>query len=193
MKNILLLTAILVVAFTVNAFATIGSEGDEGQNATETQGIQVAVPILFFLNWGNDDGLNPSTPLVFTPDETEILSGTYSEVLSPTNNLDWASNRDGTKLTVGAPQWTAPGVGNSPRLSVYDNMQGVGGGDNAYHVLINGANVSQGTFDLISASDGADGLPYESETVYFKADSVDYTVDPGTYSTTVTFTLNHTP
>jgi hypothetical protein len=192
MTRILFLTAVLIAAFSVNAFAAYGGEGNENQNATETQAINCDVPIIFFLNWGNDDTTTNSL-ITFTPSEQEILDGTYTETITAPNSLDWASNRDGTKLTVGSSNWTAPGTGNSPRLEVYDNMYGVGSGDDLYHTLINHANIAAVTFDLIDAGNGADGLPYESKTVFFKADQVDYTVDPGTYSTTVTFTLNHTP
>jgi len=171
MKKILLLTAILVVAFTVNAFAT-------GHSATQSGDVTVTIPDIFHLNVtaGN---LTQS----FTVTEADVLSGT-DQTISNAFTLQAQSNINSTNLDAARTAFTPV----SPTPPSAD-------GDFSLSTNLWGGNPTLGTAipDLGSVTIKTGGWTNgvnDTSVFGYKIGNISVADDPGTYKTTVTFTLS---
>jgi hypothetical protein len=169
MKKILLLTAILVVAFTVNAFATL----DEGTPTTETGTATVVIPGVFHLD--KTGTLNIS----FSPDESNIAADNTPDPASA-GTVFVTSNYNNTNLVVGRSAWS-PNTGEfTLKTTSWDGNNG------DYDLTI----PDSGTVTFKSGG-WSNGTPTVSRSVEYRLRGLDFTDDPGTYTSTVTFTLSH--
>jgi len=169
MKKIVLLTAILVMAFTVNAFAA--------HSTTQTGDVTVTIPDIFHLTVTGG-----SLTQSFTVLEADVLTGT-DQTMSNAFTLTAQSNINSTNLTAGRTAFapvspTPPSADGNFTLSTNlwdDNPTLTTAIPDIGSVTIKTGGWSNGVNDSIFG---------------YKLSGISVADDPGTYKTTVTFTLS---
>ena len=167
MKRLLALTLILTVALVGYALAT-----DEPNNTTATQSVSVAVDGVFWLGWQDTPADNIGEPVDFFLEEADLFpAGNGPKYATYTDVLSARSNYDDVDLTVNWGGWSAAGFGGTLAISY--------NGGATY-------NVFPGSYSIVSSpNDYVDG----DWDIHYKLDGYGPTDEPGTYTTTVTFTL----
>jgi len=177
MKKIILLTAILVVAFTVNAFA---DHGNAPSPDTEQATVTTTINGIFAL-----EATTALSDPSFTPTEAQILSGASLPAGGgyTTNNgvLTMYSNYNDTTLDVIRDDWASVGDGEGEFTLKVLNTAAAG-------VTIPNSDQFESPALLGSWSDGVNGATL---TIRYQLSGISVSDDPDTYSTTVTYSLSH--
>jgi len=178
MKRILILTAIMVAAFAVNAFAA------ESNPTSENSVVTVTIPVVFQLN------VVGSIDASISPTEAQIIAG--SPVSSTTTgNLQVRSNYNQTTLTASAtnfaPVSPTPGT-RAIVVSLDTNAYDSAGASTVINTnLINNGSPT-GAQNVFSA--GASGFNGNLGLITYTVSNLDVGDDQGTFSSTVTYTLS---
>jgi len=171
MKKIILLTAILVVAFSVNAFAA--------HSTTQGGVVSATIPDIFHLTV---TGGNMTQS--FTVSEADVLSGT-DQTISNAFTLTAQSNVNSTNLsalrTAFAPVLPTPGTADGA-FSLSTNLWD----DNP---TLTTAIPDAGVGVTIKTGGWSNGVNDDSIFGY-KLGGISVADDAGTYASTVTFTLS---
>lgn len=171
MKNLFVvaLAAAMSLFVVTNAFAV--SEAQDGL---------VTVTVDGFLHlYVDPDG---SLDHIFALDEAAILAGAPIE-WDGSSNLKMVSNYHTTKLDVVASGWSGGGLDGVFGLNVRN------AGDNGWVNVINGTTGMPGASQtLVTITNGTTGTPYN---VAYQLTDMGVQDDPGTYTTTVTWTYHN--
>jgi hypothetical protein len=198
MKKILLLTAILVAALTVNAWAVNeGSGGGDDSNAPITSGAVVTLD-----NPGVFQGTFSLLAPVIQIDESEVIANNAAAHYhsgTPGGTFFYSTNLNDTRIKVERTAFSYVGEGGYPGGDYVGGSYGLflhvglsagvgpqtglvqgsfGTGDGAY--------VTTSVQDIVVISDGDS---QRTATFTYAIDGVDITDDPGDYTSTVTYTM----
>jgi hypothetical protein len=169
MNRILLLTAALLVAFTVNAFAVDAGSPDDEQGT-----VTVLIPGIFHLD------LTGTADYGFTPSEAQILAGS-SLTSGPLGTLHAYSNYNSTDINVSRSTWLPVGNPLSDGDFVLKTKKY---GDSGFNTTIDDVTpVLYGTW--------LDGANNAQNVINYELSGLGVEDDPDTYSTTVTYSMTH--